>query len=404
MLVQLAARNLLRHQVRTATALAAIAFGATAIILAGGFVHDLYFQLGEALIHSQSGHLQVGQPAVFAQGSRTPEKHRIVSPEKVKQQLAQVPGVTHTMARLSFAGLLNNGRVDVPILGEGIEPGPEAELAKSISILSGRMLTAEDRSGILVGEGLARTLQLKPGDPVMAVSSTLDGAMNTGDFSVTGVFRSFSKDYDERAVRLPLAAAQELLATADANLIVVLLDRTSRSTEAAREAERLLAGSGLAVKRWDEINDFYASTVALYDRQFAVLRLIMLFMVLLGVANAVNMSVFERMSEFGTMRALGSRSGFVVALVLTECLLLGVVGALVGVLAGALLAGVISLIGIPMPPPPNSNAGYTAQILLSPEILWQAFAIAAVAAPLSGLVPGLRARRVAIVDALRTAF
>jgi putative ABC transport system permease protein len=307
------------------------------------------------------------------------------------------------MARLSFSGLLNNGKVDVPILGEGIEPSPEAELATSISILAGRQLEVGDHRGILIGEGLAKNLKVKPGDPVTVVASTLDGAMNTGEFEVTGVFRSFSKDYDDRAVRLSLAAAQELLATADANLIVVLLDQTDKTEAAAAAARAALVSTGLAVKRWEEINDFYANTVALYDRQFAVLRLIMLFMVLLGVANAVNMSVFERMSEFGTMRALGNRSGFVVALILAECLLLGLAGAIVGVLAGALLAQMISLIGIPMPPPPNSNSGYTARILLRPDITLQAFTVGSMAALLSGVIPALRARRVSIVDALRTA-
>jgi len=291
----------------------------------------------------------------------------------------------------------------VPIFGEGIEAAPEAELATSISMLAGRQLASEDSRGILVGEGLAKTLRLGPGDPVTVVASTLDGAMNTGDFEVVGVFRSFSKEYDERAVRLPLAAARELLDTADANLIVLLLDETARTAATAAAVQQRLAGSGLAVKRWEEINDFYANTVALYDRQFAVLRLIILFMVLLGVANAVNMSVFERMSEFGTMRALGNRSRFVSALILTECLLLGVVGAAVGVVAGSLLAWLISLVGIPMPPPPNSNAGYNARILLLPAVALQAFTIGAAATLLSGAVPILRARRVTVVDALRTA-
>jgi putative ABC transport system permease protein len=307
------------------------------------------------------------------------------------------------MARLNFSGLLNNGKVDVPILGEGIEAGPEAELAQSITMLSGRLLGAKDRRGILLGEGLARTLKLAPGDQVVVVASTLDGAMNTGDFEVVGVFRSFSKEYDERAVRLPLAAAQDLLGTDRANLIVVLLEDTEKTAAAAAAAEAALAGGGLAVKRWEEINDFYANTVALYDRQFAVLRIIMLFMVLLGVANAVNMSVFERMGEFGTMRALGNRSGFVFALILTECLLLGIAGAALGSLAGALLAALISFLGIPMPPPPNSNVGYTAAIQLLPSIVWQAFTIGAVASFLSGLLPALRARRVTIVDALQSA-
>ncbi len=402
-LVKLAGRNLLRHRGRTATALAAIAFGVAALILSGGFVHDLYFQLGESLIRSQSGHLQLARAEYFAAGSRSPEKYRIASPQQVKAQVARVAGVTHAMARLSFTALLNNGRVDVPVLGEGIEPEQEAALTTAIQMLSGRRLTEADRYGMVIGEGLAQSLRVAPGDPVTLLASTIDGALNTVEFEVVGVFRSFSREYDQRALKIPLSAAQELLATPDANLIVVLLDRTERTDGAYQEVSRIAGPADLVVKRWEEINDFYANTVALYDRQFAVLRIIILVMVVLGVANAVNMGVFERMSEFGTMRALGNRSGFVFALILTECLLLGIAGAALGSLAGALLAALISFLGIPMPPPPNSNVGYTAAIQLLPSIVWQAFTIGAVASFLSGLLPALRARRVTIVDALQSA-
>jgi len=402
-LYTLAARNLIRHRARTATALAAVAFGVASLILSGGFVQDLYFQLGESLIRSQSGHLQVGRAELFAAGSRLPEKYRIESPERIKAILARLEGVTHVMARLSFSGLLSNGRVDVPVFGEGIEPEQEAAMATAIRILSGRQLTMSDRFGVLIGEGLAKSLGVGPGDAVTMVASTIHGAMNTGDFVVTGVFRSFSKEYDERAVKMPLAAAQDLLSTPDANLIIVLLERTESTLAAAQAVAALLQDKRLVVKRWEEINDFYANTVALYDRQFAVLRIIILVMVVLGVANAVNMSVFERTGEFGTMRALGNRGGFVVRLVMSECLLLGIIGALVGMAAGIVLATAISSIGIPMPPPPNSNVGYTARIMLRPEIVLQSALIGVAAAFLSGVAPALRMRRVAIVDALRAA-
>jgi len=200
-----------------------------------------------------------------------------------------------------------------------------------------------------------------------------------------------------------LDAAQELLDTAQANLIVVLLSRTGATASAAAYARAALADTGLAVRRWEEVNDFYANTVALYERQFAVLQIIILFMVLLGVSNAVNMGVFERTSEFGTMRALGNRGRFVVALVLTECLLLGLAGAAVGVIAGTLSASAISVIGIPMPPPPNSNVGYTARIMLLPVSILQAFAIGALSTLLAGVMPAFRTRRFSVVDALRAA-
>jgi putative ABC transport system permease protein len=403
-LLTLAGRNLFRHRGRTATALGAIAFGVLALILSAGYVQDLYHQLGESLIRSQSGHLQVARAEYFAAGSRAPEKYRVADPEQLKGRIARVDGVSHVMARLSFSALLSNGRVDIPVMGEGIEAAQEGALTTAVQILAGRRLSAADRYGMVLGEGLANSLKVAPGDAVTLLASTIDGALNTVELEVVGVFRSFSKEYDDRALKVPLSAAQELLATPDVNLLVVLLHQTERTEAAWREVAALTAPMGLAVKRWEEINDFYANTVALYDRQFAVLRLIVLVMVVLGVANAVNMSVFERISEFGTMRALGNRSSDVLRLILTECLLLGIAGALAGAIAGIALAHIISLIGVPMPPPPNSNVGYTAQIRLRPDLVAQAFAVGVVATFLSGVIPAMRARKVAIVDALRAAI
>ena len=65
-------------------------------------------------------------------------------------------------------------------------------------------------------------------------------------------------------------------------------------------------------------------------RQFGVLQFIILLMVLLSVANSVNMSLFERQGEFGTMQALGNRRKDVVRLVITESILLGLAGAALG--------------------------------------------------------------------------
>ena len=128
------------------------------------------------------------------------------------------------------------------------------------------------------------------------------------------------------------------------------------------------------VKTWSELNDFYENTVALYQRQFGVLQLIILMMVLLSVANSVNMSVFERVGEFGTMMALGNRSGEVFRLIVTENILLGVCAAQRSVSSsGMLLAWVISAIGIPMPPPPASDLGYTAHIRVLPSTLVTSF-------------------------------
>ena len=403
-MLKLAFRNVLRQKTRTAMMLAAIICGVVGLILAGGWVNDTYVQLAEALIHSQSGHMQVYKKGYYAAGSRAPEKYLITAPDSVKQHIASVAGVDSVMARLNFSGLLNNGRSDLPIIGEGIEPDKEAILGSFVSITAGRQLTDKDTFGIVLGHGVAQGLKLKPGDHIILLVNTIEGALNSMDFEVIGVFQSYSNDYDARAVKIPLAAAQELLGTQSANALVISLKKTSDTDYMAAWLKENLATSELEIKTWVELNDYYEKVVELYEGQFGVLQLIILLMVMLSVANSVNMSIFERMGEFGIMMALGNRCGWVFRLIITESILLGLIGSCLGVGVGAVLALIISAIGIPMPPPPNSSLGYTAHIEIIPSILLMSSAVGIGATVLAAILPARHVARTPVVEAIRQNF
>lgn len=234
----LALRNILRQRARTAMTLAAIVAGVAALILGGGWVADIFVQLGESIIHSQSGHLQVFRSGYFASGSRSPEKYLMTDVAAIKQRSAALAGVSAAMARLNFSGLLNNGRSDLAIIGEGVEATAEAELGSHLKIISGRQLGASDGFGVLVGQGVAQALKLKSGDRVVLLGNTLEGALNSVDLEVVGVFQTMSKEYDGRALRVPLAVAQDLIGTSGANAVVLSLQRTEDAEASLRSCSR----------------------------------------------------------------------------------------------------------------------------------------------------------------------
>lgn len=381
--------------------LAAIIFGVAGLILAGGFVQDTFIQLGEVIIHSQTGHIQVMKKDFLEQGRRFPERYLINSPGTLAKSIEKHQGVDAVMGRIYFSGLVNNGKRDLAIIGEGVEPDKETKLGSFIMISAGRHLANADREGILLGQGVANTLGLKPGDRVTLVVSAAEGAMNTLDFEVVGVFQSFSKDFDSRAVRIPLSAAQELTLTKGANLLVVSLQNTNDTDRVLGELKTELQGSPYEVRSWKSLSDFYDKTVQLYERQFGVLQLIILLMVLLSVTNSVNMSVFERQGEFGTMRALGNRAGDIIRLIVIESTMIGLAGAFAGVLIGIGAALTISAIGIPMPPPPNANVGYTAYIRIVPITLLSSACVGFLATVLASCMPAFKVTRTQVVDALR---
>ena len=104
------------------------------------------------------------------------------------------------------------------------------------------------------------------------------------------------------------------------------------------------------------------------------------------------------------MRALGDRRAIIVRLVLTETFVLGVLGSGLAVVMGVALSMGISAVGIPMPPPPNAELGYTARIQLAFDLVLGAFAIGVLATTLAGVPAAIRIVKIPVVDALRQAI
>lgn len=401
MMLKLAFRNIFRQHARTAITLGAIVFGVIGLILGGGFVRDIFFQLGEALIHSQSGHLQIVKTGYFTYGSRSPERFLITDTQSLKRELANFPEIKEVLERVNFTGLLNNGKTDWPIVADGVEPDGEARLGSFMQIVDGRQLTQKDHFGVTVGQGVAKALNLKAGDRVSLLVNTPEGALNSMELDIVGIFQSFSKDYDARFIRLALPAAHELLGSQGINSLVISLKQTADTQAVSKKLESILEREQYESRTWVQLNDFYGKTVALYEQQFGFLQLIILIMVLLSVANSVSMSIFERTGEFGTIMATGSRPVDVIKMLVTESALLGLIGSTAGVILGIAAALLISQIGIPMPPPPNANLGYMATIQLSATDIMISFSIGFVATTLACLWPGIRVTKLPVIEALR---
>jgi putative ABC transport system permease protein len=398
---KLAFRNIFRQKARTGLTLLAIIAGVIANIFAGGFIEDIFFQIKDATIRSRIGHIQLYKAGYYTLGRRAPFKSMIENPQQKIDEFRKINHVDDILPRVYFSGLLSNNRTNFSVIGEGIDADKESKLAaRYVNITSGRQLTNKDTYGIMLGEGVSTALNLKPGDPVVLLVNTPEGALNSLDFTVIGTFQTvLAKDYDDRAVRINVSAAQELLATSNMHALVFVLDDTKHTNAVAADLKKNF--KDFEVKTWIELADFYTKVVAMYKRQFGVLQLIILGMVLLSVANSVNMTLYERAGEFGTLMALGNRRNHIFNLAIRETVIIGFIGSVLGVIFGVLLASLVSSIGIPMPPPPNSTTGWTATIRLHPSIVIWAFFVGFFASCLAALFPSWQISRMPIASALQ---
>lgn len=400
-LASIAVRNVWRQRGRSAFVISAIVLGVSALILAGGFIKDTVVELGDSIIYSHTGHVQLSRAGFREQAAFDPEAYVIENAAALRDAIEVDGDVKQVLLRMYTSGLAGNGDSDWPVFVEGVEAEREAVLGSYVNIASGRRLAARDEFGALIGAGVAEALGVSPGDWVDAVATTLDGSMNALEFEVVGVFQTFSKDYDAHAMRIPLNAAQELLGTSGANVLVAQLHQTELTIPVEQRLTEQHHKAGYTIETWDELDGFYNQTVELYEQQFGFLSLVILSLVVLGVGTAMAMSIHERTAEFATLRSLGTPDREIASLIIYETLILGILGSVAGVGVGNALAAGISAIGIPMPPPPNSDLAYVSLIRHSVSVSMLAFALGALAPLLAALRPTWRCCRQPIVDGLR---
>ena len=410
--LKLAIRNVFRNKFRSLITLAAIAFGCVSLIFAGGFFEDTFLQMREAVIHSHLGHIQVYKKGYLEKGNAKPFDYMIDKPDKIEKLIVSVDHVKFITPRITFSGLLSTGESTIAVIGQGINPEGEEAIgiietvrgAKTgVAIEKGENLSQSDMYDVILGKGLAKAMGLKVGDFIILVCNTIGGALNAMDMKVKGVFSTTSKEFDDHAVRMPIAAAQTLLRSNEVQTLVVVLDKTENTDLVKNQLLYLFKSKqlDLELKPWHEMADFYNKTVELYGKQFLVLELIIAIIVVLSIFNTVNMSIRERTREIGTIMALGAKRREVLKLFLLEGLVLGILGGLIGITAGTMFAYIISLVGIPMPPPPGGTFNWVARIRVVPDLLFSSFLIALISSLVSSFYPAFKASRLTIADALR---
>lgn len=382
-------------------ALAATALGVTALLLAGGFIEWVYWAMRDGYIHSQLGHVQVTRAGYLDGGMADPYAHLLPSDSPEFRRIEALEHVVAVAPRLSFGGLVSHGESTVSFLGEGVLPAKEEKLSRSLEIKEGKGLASDDPKGMILGEGLAASLGARVGDTVILLTNARSGGVSAVEGYVRGIFFTPAKAYDDAALRLHLTLAQQLMRTSGAHRWVVLLDDTDATDGTVLELRKAFEGGGFAVVPWYDLADFYNKTRVLFSRQVGVMKAIIAVIVILSISNILMMGVLERTAEIGTAMALGARRSRILALFLSEAAVLGAIGALVGLLAGVVLAKVVSAIGIPMPPPPGMARGFTGEIFVTWPLTIDALLLAVGTALLAGIYPAWKASRMEIVDALR---
>jgi putative ABC transport system permease protein len=374
------------------------------LLLVGGFFARMFWGLRESTINDGLGHIQI----FTAEHFNREEKHVLDTGIDNWRQVAATAStgghVRGVAPRIEFYGMLSNGVKSGVFMGSAVDPVAESSLGFSPRLAAGRDLDSKPsgETEALIGIGVARSMNVKPGDGLTLLAVTSDGALNGIDVQIVGLVNTGFKEVDDRYLRITLPSAQRLLQSDRVTNLVVGLDKTENTDMVAAELAPRLRGlpQQLVLKKWIDLAAYYKQVRSLFSTIFVFLGVIVFFMVLMSSVNTLLMTMFERTREIGTMLAMGTPRSWIMALFVVEATLLGIMGAIVGVVGGNLLGFLLNHAGLHLPPPPGTTVPMAFRVLFVPSLMIGSSILVVVSLALAAIFPAIRASRLQIAEAL----
>ncbi len=461
--LSLALRNLLRNRRRSLTTLLAMGIGVVTILVFGGYSRNVTYGLQTGYV-LRGGHLQVQRKDYFLYGTGNPAAWGITDYQKVIDVVSRdpelAPMITVVTPTISLGGIAGNfdAGVSRTIIGSGVVVEDRNRMRTwndyQLPLNIGQSpLTGSAPDSVVVGNGVARVLELcgqlvvpncKPHPtrvikPEMAggasapadiaalaaqearpvtkktearielLAANVHGAPNVASLHVLKAERQGFKELDDMFVGMHIAQAQRLLYGSEkpqATAVVIQLKHTAQIPAARARLNALLAtslkGEPLEVQDFEALNPFYGQAIGMFAAIFGFMAVLIGAIVLFTVGNTMSMAVVERTTEIGTLRAMGLRRAGIRNLFVCEGLLLGLIGAVAGILVALGIAWLINHGGLTwLPPGQVDPVPLTVRVWGETRMMLTTGLGLTVVAVISAWWPARRASRLLIVDALR---
>ena len=342
----------------------------------------------ETFIQLDAGHIKVIPKKAVDRSRPLPLDKGIKNISRLLRLIKAEPGITEVSPRIRFPVLLENDGNSIPALGVALYPSREQRLMNLESQLVAGSVPSDSSWETLLGIKLAEKLGLTVGDELFMVTTDSYGGLGPGLYKIAGIVQSGVGYIDKKTFYVPLRAAQDQLALDDGALEIVCRVENGLIESipvAASLNERLKGDSSeggnpdIVALPWQKQGNLYdlLSPVKVYS---LILMLLLGIIALTTVVNTILMSVMERTREIGALRALGFDRSTIVKMIISESMLIGVVGTLAGVNFGLTIALILQHTGIDF-----SNAVESIEMPMKPIVYPNPDVLTAVKAAIFGL-------------------
>ena len=346
MYLQFAWRNVWRNKRRTAIILAAVIIGIWSMVLLGSLMRGIAVGMIQNGIATLTGHLQIHH-----NGFRNdPDiQNSISDPNLVVEAIRnKLPVGALWSLRVRVNAVASNARHSSGVTLVGIDPAAEARISFIGSGMSqGRYLNPDDKSGIIVGKALLDKFETKLGRKLVLMSQDTNREIASRAFRIVGTFQAEMESTEKQYVFVNRAESQKMLKLKNGiSEISIMFPGKPDNPDAYQALKSALPSRNFEVHTWRELLPFQMAYLKILDGFMWIWYLVVFVAMGFGIVNTTLMAVFERMREFGLLKALGMKPWWILREVLMESFLLLITGMAIGNLLGFICIYALSSSGI----------------------------------------------------------
>ncbi len=302
-------RNLWRNRRRTLLTAGTVALGLALLLVFLGIGDGSHRQMIQSAVRLGSAHVAAQAGGYQARGGieRTLSGAQVARISSWVQSYKKELGITYVLPRVFASGLASSADGATGVRLIGLEPGLEkAASSFDEKLVGGRFLTSADGNGAVIGEGVARKLELQPGEKFVLMAQAAGSAeIQSLLLRVAGIIRTGLEDFDQATILIPLPIAQQLLRLGNSvHQVAIMLNQLDDSEKAARLAKEDLP-SDMEFLSWLELMPELRDFIKIDDGGSYVFNSLFFLIIAFLVANTLLMSVLERRREFALLDALG---------------------------------------------------------------------------------------------------
>lgn len=345
--LNLAWRNIQRNRRRSIITASAIVVGVTMMIVVNGMITGMLDRTIANSVELETGHIKIYPEGYHEKSDLLPTNMHLTYTDIITL-LSGIPGIEGVSPRIKAGGMLQTEEESTRIIINGINPEDSKIRDLKSRIIKGDYLTGDN--SIMIGETLADRLKIGLHDEVLLSSLASDGAPVSVMCTVEAVFNTGFSSYDSTMVFLSLTRAQALLNIGHekATEIVIMVDNPDRIADVTASIVSELEKNNYThdVLHWEGLAPELAQFAEMEKSMSFLFLSIVIIVAAIGILNTMLMAVYERVKEVGVMAAFGYKRRDILVLFVTEGLIIGLVGAVIGCILGLGINYYLSVAGM----------------------------------------------------------